>query len=190
MNNAPSFTKIDTDRILRRAAEIDGSDDSGPISVQELRSIASEAGFGVQAVEKAIAEAEQAAAAQVQRNPVQQSGVVLVFMSVARTIPIELDSEQLMRAIRLCAPYREGPAHVKLEVDRITWRDRKGLHFTVTSGSGVTEISVVVSKILIRRGRMKGWIRAAADRLEALILMVGADSSPATRIAGTLPPAS
>jgi len=172
MTNLPSFSKGDADRILRRAAEIDGSEEAGPVSVEELRSIAREAGFGTQAGDRAIAEAQQAAVAQIRRNPVQKSGIIWVFMSTARTLPVELSSDQLMRAIRLCAPYREGPPQVKLQVDRITWRDRRGLHFTVTPGGGVTEIGVVVSRPLIRRSRMKGWIKQAADRLEALILMV------------------
>ncbi|GEM_PF-1383284 len=174
MNELPSFSKSDTDRILRRAAEIDGSEEAGPVSVEELRSIASEAGFGAQAVERAIAEAQRAAVATIQRNPVQKPGLVWVFMSTTRTIPIELNSEQLMWAIRLFAPYREGPPQVNLEADRITWRERKGLRFTVTPGGGVTEVSVVISRPLIRRRRMKGWISDAADRLESLILMVAA----------------
>jgi hypothetical protein len=186
MNQLPSFSKGDTDRILRRAAEIDGSEEAGPVSVEDLRSIASEAGFGAQAVERAIAEAQQAAVANIQRTPVQKSGIVWVFMSTTRTIPIELSSEQLMWAIRLFVPYREGPPQVKLEADRITWRERKGLRFTVTPGGGVTEISVVISRPLIRRGRMKGWIRDAADRLESLILMVAAQDQKTG--AALLPP--
>ena len=40
MVNSPLFSKIDADRILKRAAEIEGSEDSGPLTIDELRSIA------------------------------------------------------------------------------------------------------------------------------------------------------
>jgi len=58
------FSKIDADRILMRAAEIEGSEGSRALTVDELRSISGEAGFGSQAVERAIAEAQQAASCQ------------------------------------------------------------------------------------------------------------------------------
>lgn len=85
-----------------------------------------------------------------------------------------LTSKQLMRAIRLFQPYRDGPAQVKLGEDRITWRDRKGLVFTLQCVGGITEIHVYVGKLLIRRGRWMGWVGAAADSLEALILLMDA----------------
>ena len=50
MTNSPMFSKIDADRILKRAVEIEGSEDAGPLTIDELRSIAGEAGFGSQAV--------------------------------------------------------------------------------------------------------------------------------------------
>ena len=40
MTNSPMFSKMAADRILRRAAEIEGSEESGPVTVDELRSIA------------------------------------------------------------------------------------------------------------------------------------------------------
>ena len=173
MNNPDSFSKLDVDRILRRAAEIEGSEDAGPITVDEIRSIASEAGFGLHAIQRAIGEAQQAAVT-VRRHPIQKTGIVLVSVSAVRTIPIDINSEQLMSTVRLLQPYREGPAQVKLEKDQIRWRDRKGLDFTVSSSGGVTEIRVLVSKVMIRRGRWTGWVKSASDRLEALVLMVAA----------------
>ena len=184
MNKPASFSKLDADRILRRAAEIEGSEDAGPVTVGELRSIAGEAGFSPQAVERAIAEAQQAAVKQVRRHPVQRSGIVITYLSTLRSIPVEISSEQLMRAVRLFQPYREGPAQVKLEEDQITWRDRRGLGFTVTSAGGVTEIRVLVSKILIRKGRWMGWVKSAADRLEALVLLVATQEPPGTTEVG------
>lgn len=174
MNNPPVFSKLDADRILRRAAEIEGSEDSRRFTADDLRSIAGEAGFGIQAVERAIAEAQQAAASDVRRRAVHRSGIVKSYISTSRTIPIEITSDELMNVVRLCQPYREGPAQLKLERDRITWRDRKGLSFTVTSAGGETEIQVVVSKFAVRRGRWMTWVRAAADRLESLVLLVAA----------------
>ena len=56
MSNSPLFTKLDADRILQRAAEIEGSDPERAMSVTEIRGIAGEAGFGFNAVERAIAE--------------------------------------------------------------------------------------------------------------------------------------
>lgn len=187
MNKSHTFSKNDADRILKRAAEIEGSDDTGPVSVEELRSIASEAGFGAQAVERAIAEAQQAAVAQIQRNPVQKSGVVLVYLSTFRSIPIEINSDQLMRAVRLLAPYREGPPQVNLEEQQFTWRDRKGIRFSVTSVGGTTEIHVTMSKFAVRRRRLMRWVKDAADRLESLVLLVAAQE-PSTEHVNRLPP--
>ena len=63
----------------------------------------------------------------------QKYGLVFTYLSTNRIIPLDVSSEQLMRAVRLFQPYREGPAQVKLEEDQVTWRDRKGLSYTVTS---------------------------------------------------------
>ena len=184
------FSKIDADRILRRAAEIEGSDDHGPLTVDELRSIAGEAGFGSQAVERAIVEAQQAGPTELQRHPVQKSGVLITHLSTIRAIPLEISSDQLMTAVRLFQPYREGPAHVDLGEHQIAWRDRKGLRFAVTSAGGVTEIRVLVSKFLIRRGRWMGWVKSAADRLEALVYLVSARDLPGTKELGAHLPSS
>ena len=81
---------------------------------------------------------------------------------------------------RLFQPYREGPAQVKLEEHQIRWRDRKGLGFTVSSSGGVTEIQVLVSRVMIRRGRWVGWVKSASDRLEALVLLVAAQNRSET----------
>lgn len=187
MTDPPMFSRIDADRILKRAGEIEGSEDARPLSVEELRLIAGEAGFGAQAVERAIAEAQQAATTEVHRHPVHRWGVVVTHLSTIRSVPLEVSSEQLMRAVRLFQPYREGPAHVKLEEDQITWRDRKGIRFTATSGGGVTEIQVSVSKILLRRGRWVGWVKSAADRLETLVFLVATRDPPGTRLPAHLP---
>ena len=184
------FSKIDADRILRRAAEIEGSDDHGPLTVDELRSIAGEAGFGSQAVERAIVEAQQAGPTEVHRHPVQKSGVLITHLSTIRAIPIAITSDELMTAVRLFQPYREGPAHVDLGEQQIAWRDRKGLRFAVTSAGGVTEIRVLVSKFLIRRGKWMGWVKSAADRLEALVYLVSARDQPGTRELGAHLPRS
>ena len=188
MTNSIMFSKLDADQILRRAAEIEGSEDTGPITIAELRSIAGEAGFGRQAVERAIVEAQQSGSAVVRRNPVQKSGLVITYLSTIRVIPLDISSEQLMRAVRLFQPYREGPAQVKLEEDQVTWRDRKGVSFTVTSTGGATEIRVFVSKVLVRRGRWISWVQSAADRLEALVLLVATqDLRSAQELGGRFP---
>lgn len=179
------FSKIEADRILKRAAEIEGAEDSRRLTVEELRLIAGEAGFGLRAVERAIAEARAADRVEVRRPPVQKWGLVITHLSTLREIPLGIDSEQLMRAVRLFQPYRDGPAHVKLEEHEFTWRDRKGLQFTVISRGGSTEIRVYVSKFLLRRGRWMGWVKAAADRLEALVLMVAEEGAAG---AEALPP--
>lgn len=176
------FSKAEADRILKRAAEIEGAEDSRPLSEDELKAIAGEAGFGSHAVERALAEAKQLANQRVPPQPVQRSGLVFSRLSASRSIPVELSSEQLMRAIRLFQPYREGTVQVKLEEDRLTWRDRKGLAFAVRSAGGVTEIHVFVSKLLFRRGRWMGWVKAAADRLEALLLLVDVRRLPAAPV--------
>ena len=178
MTDLTMFSKVDADRILKRAAELEGSEDSGPLSVDELRSIASEAGFGAHAVERAIAEAQQAESGEVQREPVRRSGLVITHISVQRLIPVDINSEQLMRAVRLFHPYRDGLAQVNLGVNEITWRDRKGLRFTVISSGGVTEIRVLVSKLLIRRRRWVTWVESAIDNLETLMRLVAMRNLP------------
>jgi len=160
------------DRILKRAAEIEGSEESDPITLDELRSIAGEASFGSRAVERAISEAQLGVPSQVHRNPVQRTGWVIHQLSTVRAVPIEITSEQLMRAVRLFQPYRDGPAHINLEEHQVAWRDRKGLRFTVTSAGGMTEIRVFVSRPIIRRGRWRDWVEAAANRLETLVFLV------------------
>ena len=87
-----------------------------------------------------------------------------------------------MQAVRLFPPYREGPAHVHLGDHQITWRDRQGLRFTVTSGGGVTEVRVYVSKFLLfRKGVWMGWVKFAADRLEELVFLVAARDLSGTK---------
>ena len=181
MADLTMFSKMDADRILKRAAEIEGSEDAGPLTVDELRSIAGEAGFGSQAVERAITEALQAGSAVVQRHGVHRSGLVITHLSTVRSVPVEISSEQLMRAVRLFQPYREGPAHVNLGAQEITWRDRKGLRFSVSSAAGVTEIRVLVSRPLIRRSRWIGWVESAADHLETLMFLVATRDTPRLR---------
>jgi hypothetical protein len=167
-----AFSKPEADRILRRAAEIEGSVESGPLSAAELRIIAREAGFGAEAVDRAIAEVRDAEAAQPRWPPVQKWGVIVTHLSAIREIPVEISSDALMRAVRLAQPYRDGPPQVGLDEREVTWRDRKGLKFGIRSGGGVTAIRVTVSKLLVRRGRWMGWVRAAADRLETLVALV------------------
>jgi hypothetical protein len=190
MNHPPLFSKLDADRILKRAAEIEGSEDAGPLSVDEIRSIAGEAGFGTQAVERAIAEAQQAASKAVHRPPVERSGLVIAHLSTTRSVPVEVSSEELTRAVRLFQPYREGPAQVKLEEHQITWRDRKGIRFTVTSSGGITRIRVFVSKVIFRRGRWMGWLKYAADRLEMLVFLVATQTPPDTQLLAPGPDSS
>ena len=129
-------------------------------------------------MERAIAEAQRAVQAEVRRPPVHTSGLVITNVSTVRAIPIEISSEQLMRAVRLLQPYRDGHAQIKLEEHQVTWRDRKGLVFTVSSAGGVTEIRVLVSKILLRRRRWIGWVKAAADRLEQLVYLIATQDLP------------
>ena len=183
MPDSPLFSKIAADRILKRAAEIEGSEDTRPLSVGELRSIAGEAGFGASAVERAIAEAQLAAKSVARTDPVKRSGVVITHLSAVRAVPIDLSTEQLMRAVRLLHPYRDGPAHISLEEHQVTWRDKKGIRFTVTSAAGVTEIRVLVSRPIARGRKWMGWVKAAADQLESLIYLVAArDVGDAPRI--------
>ena len=189
MSTPQLFSRIEADRILRRAAEIEGADDEKRISLAELRIIGGEAGFASQTLERAIMGAHTASLAAA-RTPVRRSGLVIAHLSTMREVPVGIDAEHLMRVVRLFQPYREGSAQVKLDDNEISWRDRKGLRFAITSAGGVTEVRVYVSGLLLRRGRWTGWVKAAADRLEALVALVAAQSagtSPASR--PQLPPA-
>ncbi len=182
------FSKIDADRILKRAAEIEGSEDGRPLTIDELRSIAGEAGFGTEAIERAIAEAQQAAPRDGLHHPVQKSGLVITDLSTIRAVPIQISSEQLMKAVRLFQPYREGPARVNLGENQITWRDRTGLRFTVTSAGGTTEIRVFASVFFLQKGKWMGWVKSAADRLEALVFLVSNRPLPGTKELGAMLP--
>ncbi|MCA9736539.1 MAG: hypothetical protein R3E98_08550 [Gemmatimonadota bacterium] len=187
MTDTTVFSRTVADRVLRRAAEIEGSDDTR-ISIEELRSLAREAGFGSRAIERALGEARGESLGQdgatAQRPPVQRWGLLFTRMATIREVPVEISSEQLMRVVRLFQPYREGPAQVRLEEHEITWRDERGLHFAVTSVGGSTVIRVHLGRLLLRRGRWMGWVKAAADRLELLTLLVarpdgGGERTPA-----------
>jgi len=177
MTSPHHFSRVDADRILRRAAELEGSGDDRRMSAAELRQIAGEAGFAPQIIERAIADVQSAALANPNRTPVKKSGLVVAHLSTVREIPIGLDADQLLRVVRLFPPYREGPAQVKLDEDEISWRDRKGIRFSVASVGGITEIRVYVSGFLLRRGRWSDWVKAAADRLEMLAYLVAGQRS-------------
>lgn len=122
------------------------------------------------------------------RPAVQRWGIVVTNLSAIREIPIEIDSERLMRAVRLLHPYRDGAPRVRLDEDEVSWRDRRGLTFAVTSRAGATEIRVFVSKVMIRRARWTGWVKAAADRLEALVLLLAAQDDARGGRPGLPPP--
>lgn len=182
MTDPSHVSRLDADRILRRAAEIEGSSDAATLSLDELRAIASEAGFARGTIDRALAEVREADRAATVA-PVQKWGIIFTHLSTIREVPVGMTADQLNRLVRLFHPYREGAAQVKLEEHEITWRDRKGLRFAITSAHGVTEIRIYVSKLLIRKGRWMGWVKAAADRLEMLALLVarptGGGASPA-----------
>lgn len=178
MTDSSEFSKLQADVILRRAAEIEGTEDSRRMSVREIRAIATEAGFGSHAVEQAIHEAQRDDGADERRRAVRRTGLIVTQLSTSRVIPLEIGYESLMRAVRLLQPYRDGHAQVKLEESRITWRDRKGLRFTVTSARGETQLHVLLSKVILRKGRHIGWVKAAADRMEALIYLIANESGP------------
>lgn len=181
------FSKLDVHRILRRAAEMEGADEAALLTADELRSIAGEAGFRAQSVEQAIAEAQKGPVRPIHRNPVQKSGLLVTHLSTVRTIPFEISSAQLMTALRLFQPYREGPPRVNLGEHELAWSDRTGLRFTITSTAGATQIRVFVSKILVRRGKWMGWVSSAADTLESLVMLVAADPSSAQESRPRLP---
>lgn len=181
MTEQPLFSRLEADRILKRASEIEGSEGARSLSLDELRSIAGEAGFGPQAVDRAIAEARRVASADTGPPPVRRWGLVITHLATLRSVPVEASSEQLTRVVRLFHPYLDGPAQVRLEEGQLTWRDRKGIEFTVGSAAGTTEIRVYVSKLLVRRGRWMGWVKAAADRLETLVCLAAAQGSRAAQ---------
>lgn len=179
MTDDPTFSRLDADQILRRAAELEGMEGRG-LSLDELRSIAGEVGFAGATIERAIAEVRDARlAAATEPRPVQKWGLVVTHMSALREVPVGMNADQLTRVVRLFHPYREGPAQVKLEETEITWRDRKGLRFAVSSVRGRTEIRVYVSKVMLLRGRWMGWVKAAADRLEMLTRLVAKQDAAA-----------
>ena len=190
MADSTIFSKIDADRILKRAAEIEGSEDGRPLTIDELRSIAEEAGFGSQAIERAIVETQQANSAEVRHDPVQKSGLLITHLWAIRTIPIQISSDQLMKAVRLFQPYREGPAPVNLGENQITWRDRSRLKFTVMSAGGVTEVRVNVSVFFPVKRRWMRFVKSGADRLEALVHLVSHRPLPGTKELGAPPPKS
>jgi len=177
MTTSRHFTKVDADRILRRAAEIEGADDDTRLSLTELRKIAEEAGFSPHTVERAIADVQSAGLAAAKGPPVKKSGLVVAHVSASREIPVGLDADQLMRVVRLFQPYREGPAQVRLDDHEISWRDRKGIRFSIASMAGITVVRVYVSGLLPRRRRWSSWVQAAADRLGMLVLLVAGQSS-------------
>lgn len=180
MSGPNLFSRTEADRILRRAAELEGTGEESPMSLAELRTIGTEAGFAPQTLERAIADVQNANRI-VNRSPVRRSGLVIAHLSAVRELPVGLDADQLIRVVRLCQPYRDGPADVRLEESEISWVDRKGLRLAVTSVGGITEVRVYVSGFLLRRGRWRSWVQAAADHLEALASLVAAQH-PVSRV--------
>ncbi len=186
MAESSVFSKMDADRILQRAAEIDSADEGRPLSAPELRGIAAEAGFNPRAVERAIAEALQRGPVGTERTPVEKRGLIRPTFSTRRTVPIQLTSEQLWEAIRLFTPYREGPAQIELGEGGMVWRDRKGLRFEIITHPAKTELRVRLRKFaLLRSGRLFDWVNASADRLESLLILVASRNMAA--IAPVLP---
>lgn len=186
MTDGTEFTRIEADRILRRAATLEGSPDALRVSAAELRAIAREAGFAPQVVERAMEEVRESSNQPPPAPPVQGWGIVVMNRATLRQVPVEIDSDQLMRAVRLLQPYREGPARLSLEEGEVSWRDRRGLRFTVTTRPGLTEIRVHVAKLALRRKRWTRWVKAAADRLEELVVLV-AERDEVAEAAARLP---
>lgn len=122
--------------------------------------------------------------------PVHRQGLIIVRMWTVRAVPVELNSDQLLRAVRLAQHYREGPPQIRLDERQITWRDRQGIIFHLESADGRTEVRVRVSRFLLRRARMDRWVRAAADRLAAIIRLVGEGEEPARPASLPRPPRS
>jgi hypothetical protein len=152
MATSRRFSRVDADRILRRAAEIEGAGD--------------------ETIERAIADVESASLVASRQTPVKKSGLVVAHLSTEREIPVGLNGDQLMQVVQLFPPYREGPAQVKLDEHEIAWHDGKGIRFAITSVGGLTEVHAYVSGFLFRRRRWARWVKAAADRLEILALLV------------------
>jgi len=184
------FSRAEADRILRRAGELEGTGTERSLSAEELRAMAAQAGFAPQTLERAIADV-QSARRVLNRSPVRSSGLVIAHLSAVRELAVGIDADQLIQVVRLCQPYRDSPADVRLDESEISWMDKKGLRLAVTSVGGVTEVRVYVSGFLCRRGRWKRWVQAAADHLEALVSLVAAQRSftpaqlPAARPGGS-----
>lgn len=187
MTDPTSFSRIDADRILRRAAEIEGTD-ARALSLEEIRSIGQEVGFSRTAIDRAAAELRDASLRTALPAPVQRWGLIVTHLSAIREIPVAMTADQLTRVVRLFHPYREGAAQVKLEDHELTWRDRKGLRFALSSSGGVTAIRVYVSKFaLLRRGRWTGWVKSAADHLEGIALLVAREDAARREAPQALP---
>lgn len=182
MPDSPFFSSLEADRILKRAADIEGSEETRHLTADELRLIAREAGFGREAIDRAIAEAREADAPAGRRPPVRKQGLIITRLSTVREVPIDAGSEQIMRAVRLFQPYHDGPPQVKLAEREVTWQDRRGIRFSVTSAAGVTEIRVGLSKVLLRKGRWMGRVKSAADRLETLVSLVAGQARGGARL--------
>lgn len=157
---------------------MEGADDERSLSLAEVRAIAGEAGFAPHTLERAIAETHALLPAPRRQDPVKRSGLLWVHLSATRDIPMALNGEQLQRVVRMFHPYREHPQRVAFEELEITWRDRKGIQFAVASAAGVTEVRVYVSGLLPRRERWARWVKDAADRLEALAVVIAGQPSP------------
>lgn len=181
------LSRSDVDEVLRRAAEIEGAREDAGVSMAQLRSIGVEAGFSPETLERAIAEVQAHRGGVRRPDPVRRSGLVWVHVSAAREVPRALDMDQLVRVMRLFQPYRETPRQVELEPREVSWRDGKGIRFTVASAGGISEVRVYVSGLLLRRRRWMRWVEEAVERLASLAALVGGDPHPTGPV--RLPPA-
>ncbi len=157
----------DADRILKRAAELESAETSDPLSVDEIRAVAEEAGYDPSTVERAISETLDPAPQPL--DNVQTSGFLATRFHTTRSIPVQLTAKELMKAVELLMPYFEAPPEVKFRKGSLVWRDRRKLRFELDPGLDAVGLQVSSPRLMGQKARWKDWVGKAADQLEAMI---------------------
>lgn len=128
------FSEKEVSVVLRRAAEIDAAGSVGPsgMSRADIEAVAREAGIGVEAVNRALAELSADAEAEPKRLLAPTSH------RISHQLPLELDRDQLNHMIRVVEDSARRPGQVTEALGTIRWTSQE-------TNQSVTQVSLTPS---------------------------------------------
>ena len=169
-----NIDESDADRILARAAEIESSKGRGVLSVDELRSIAAEAGFSTEALERAISETLRAPAPAPESDISVTSGLMVTRISATRTLNEALTPDEMIETAHLFTPYFEPTTAPRYSDGSVSWRDSRRIDLEISRVEGGTTIRVEFAALVVWTAPWKKKVVRAAEKLERLARYVRA----------------